>query len=72
MTIETKYNVGNIVWVMKDEPIQTTISGVYVSEDADGICIKYTVADLWQGDTWIPFWNEKFVFPTKEELLKSL
>lgn len=72
MTIETKYNVLDIVWVMRDEPIQTTISGVYVSDDADGFCIKYTIADLCSFYPWIPFWNEKFIFPTKEELLKSL
>lgn len=72
MKIETKYNVRDIVWVMRDKPIQTTISGVYVSDDADGICIKYTVADLCPVSPWIPFWNEKFVFSTEEELLKSL
>lgn len=71
MTIETKYNIGNEVWVMSDgKPTQGKVKWIDIHIGRLGkeqiIEVRYQVLSY---DT--PY-SEGLVFPTKEELLKSL
>lgn len=77
MTIETKYNIGGAVWVMMDnkvhhlriEAIEVSIGKAMVGEN--GILsiseykYRYSVG-------WNNWYDESQLFPTKEELIKSL
>jgi hypothetical protein len=67
MTIKTKYDIGQEVWYKGHEEIfQDEISQIKVNIDCLGeIHIDY---ELW-GDV---IKEEHQLFPTKEELLKSL
>ena len=75
MTIETKYNIGDEVWVKDDKgkirhsiihAIQYGIWDDYYGAEVDlGYCLEFPIGERsWYGE------NE--CFPTKEELLKSL
>ena len=71
MTIETKYNIGDEVWVMSDgKPTQGKVKWIDVHIGRLGeeqiIDIRYQVLSY---DT--PY-SESVLSPTKEELLKSL
>ena len=71
MTIETKYNVGDEVWVMSDgKPTKGNVKWIDIHIGRLGkeqiIEVRYQVLSY---DT--PY-SEGLVFPTKEELLKSL
>ena len=66
MTIETKYNVGDEVWYRLRGKIYHNV-------------IDWITIDIVNGQVWIHYcWECKFpmeeckLFPTKEELLKSL
>lgn len=64
MTIETKYNIGDEVWfTFNRNPISSIISSIEVIEDGK---IYYRMR---YGCFCLP---EHQVFPTEEELLKSL
>lgn len=67
MTIETKYNIGNKVWYRGYEEIfQNTICEIKVNIDCFGeTSIHY---QLWDD----VLKEENDLYPTKEELLKSL
>lgn len=77
MTIETKYNIGDAVWVIMNnkaqhlriEEIKVSIGEAAISEDGIlSICeykLSYSVG-------WGNWCKESDIFPTKEELLKSL
>ena len=67
MTIETKYNIGDEVWYKGfEEPFHDGISNIRIDVDCLGeIHIEY---ELWNDVTK----EECQLFPTKEELLKSL
>ena len=80
MTIETKYNIGDEVWFMADNKVYKGIiygfSCVQACEyikDGEPCCV-YTDLDyivcIAQGHTSKMFGS--FLYPTKEELLKSL
>ena len=73
MTIETKYNIGDEVWFTHDHiamigkvdkiEITTRFGDVEISYEVDVSYMTLTeVGKIWEG----------FLFPTKEELLKSL
>ena len=72
MKIETKYNIGDKVWVIDDtqKAVNVRIQYIYVeyhSEtplDDEILSITY--------DFGFDKRREEFVFPTKEELIKSL
>lgn len=70
MTIETKYNIGDEVWVcynmMLEKMIITHIS-IYCRKRGDGFRteIRYVLNNCISV-------SEKMLFPTKEELLKNL
>ena len=70
MTIETKYNIGDEVWFLSyNSPRKARICGmsIYVQNSGEIVLIySLTEKNL--------YWhkNEQDLFPTKEELLKSL
>lgn len=70
MTIETKYNIGDEVWLMvlgTPEKVVIKTMTIWVFGDGD-VELKYAVEKS-------GFWHQRYesqLFPTKEELLKSL
>jgi hypothetical protein len=71
MKLETKYNIGDEVWVVSDDtPTQGKVKWIDIHIGRLGkeqiIEVRYQVLSY---DT--PY-SEGLVFPTKEELLKSL
>lgn len=76
MTIETKYNIGNEVWCRDFErrgyfgkPISVKVYCILVSIIDGCVKIDYRCCKE-NGDALLI--EEKHLFPTKEELLKSL
>lgn len=71
MTIETKYNIGDEVWVSNvfGDTFNVTIYGVMVEVIDNKVLIDYRVG--FDRD-YCHLRKEELVFPTKEELLKSL
>lgn len=89
MTIGTKFDIGQEVWVMyKNKPTRLTIGGIDISvskgrlelDRARAVIIYYMepfeMNPIKMSDAeYIPYnriYDENDVFPTKEELLKSL
>ena len=70
MKFETKYNLGDEVWVKNcfNEPFQMEVIEVYV--DVTKICEIHNYR-LANGSATV-LRNQNELFPTKEELLKSL
>lgn len=64
MTIETKYNIGDEVWVM-------SYSNHIYCDRIVSISIKSDLSIMYNFPTLLGR-EEKEIFPTKEELLKSL
>lgn len=77
MTIETKYDIGQAVWVIMNnkaqhlriEKIEASIDKAMITEDGNFLISKYTFLYSVGYDNW---YKENDIFPTKEELLKSL
>ena len=66
MTIETKYNIGDEVWCQTHTGVRCVKIGSI--EIIDGICLVYHL----EGED-VRGWSFEYeLFPTKEELLKSL
>lgn len=62
MKIETKYEIGQEVWVMTmGNPYCTTITAIHIDKNGLSYNLRYLLAR-----------EEERIFPTKEELLKSL
>lgn len=75
MTIETKYNIGEEVWFeWCGEIILAPIIGITISRDVDNCVARYSFSYYPINAPKIPLipLPEEYVFPTKEELLKSL
>ena len=71
MTNETKYNIGDEVWVnVLDEPCNFIVKGIRFVCDRFHKRIVYTVLE--EGGEVLIYLDEQELFPTKEELLKSL
>ena len=69
MIIETKYSIGDEVWCKIHKGVKAKITAIHFFAVAvDNIVIEYTV--MWNGGAWCKTENE--LFPTEEELLKSL
>ena len=71
MTIETKYNIGQYVFWVGFDGIwhDGIIIGIFIVEDK----IMYAIPELEMSDrTCSIYVDESELFPTKEELLKSL
>lgn len=71
MTIETKYNIGDEVWMMLfGKPEEFVITGIEYTHHRKFIGCKYYIKSTdCEYEVAIP---EGLLFPTKEELLKSL
>jgi hypothetical protein len=67
MTIETKYNVDDEVWYKGTEEIVRDCI-VNIKIEIDILQNQTIIYELWDGGIC----NENELFPTKEELLKSL
>ena len=68
MTIETKYNIGDEVWFIKDNKPQTmkvSYIEIIAASTVSKPCIRYGFGNFER-------YTESLLFPTKEELLKSL
>ena len=71
MTIETKYNIGDEVWASFGKiPILCEIKDIEVIEVDDFLRVIYSVSAREECIMGTRFSSE--LFPTKEELLKSL
>jgi hypothetical protein len=79
MKIETKFNIGDEFWTMKDdkprqlyvEDIRTYCKYEDLERNKIGITIYYN-ARIYNGSTSYVCFTEDKVFSSKEELLKSL
>ena len=71
MIIETKYNIGNEVWVANifREPIEVEVYGIVTEVKDNNVLIDYYVG---LDKNSCSLRKEELLFPTKEELLKSL
>lgn len=74
MTIETKYNIGDEVWFMcENKELQSYIDDIRVMcEKENTIKISYWVKPLNVRGKGNWLYHEQNLFPTKQELLKSL
>ncbi|MEE1303843.1 MAG: hypothetical protein U0K68_01630 [Agathobacter sp.] len=76
MTIKTKYNIGDKVWLMwYNKPIQARIMKIKTNTiEVSKFCIRTfketTIEYIIEMDSAVM--SEDRLFPTKEELLKSL
>lgn len=77
MEIKTKYNIGDAVWViagnkvqhLRIEAIEVSIGKTMITEDGDFSISEYKTSYSVGWGNWC---KESDIFPTKEELLKSL
>ena len=71
MTIETKYNIGDEVWITNIfmNPTEVKIYGIVAEIKDNKVLIDYHVGLSKDSCTLT---KEELIFPTKEELLKSL
>lgn len=71
MTIETKYNIGDEVWFMNENKVYVSfVEDVRVKRNNKNTKIEYMVESMQKKDFGLK--KEQDLFPTKEELLKSL
>lgn len=71
MEIKTKYNIGDTVYYLSDNTVKcSTIEfiTIYINNYKNSVTITYTVRD-YNSYNYI---TKEELFPTKEELLKSL
>ena len=70
MEIKTKYNIGDKVWVMNgdDEPVEFIIANIEIRKH--NWCHRLLIFYMDEAEDVVGL--EEEVFPTKEELLKSL
>lgn len=71
MTIKTKYNIGDKVWIwLLDKPEEFIITGIkYVNHKIFVGCYYYIKSTDCEYEVELP---EQLLFTNKEELLKSL
>lgn len=85
MTIETKYNIGQEVWIVFCEngvagAVKCLVTDIEIKQFKSRAIIKYGLEVITEAQSEyvvaeyeIPDkYHEEFIFPTKEELLKSL
>ena len=74
MTIETKYNIGDVVWWVEgsnNTPHSGIISVIRINVFDKSVVMQYGIKEELNGFPYTK-WLYDCVFPTKEELLKSL
>ena len=77
MTIETKYNIGDDVWIIFRNKARCktinnirAIGGLRIFDECGKIVdVEMKIEYCFLNDEWV---SEENCFPTKEELLKSL
>ena len=77
MTIETKYNIGDEVWVIAENKVQrlwikevtASANNATRSEDGKLKVLEFRIVYHFENGEQV---SESKCFPTKEELLKSL
>ena len=70
MIIETKYNIGNDVWIrVRGECYKLKVTGIRISYYKNFFSIDYIVSE--DGESLDYTFNESLLFHTKEELLKQ-
>lgn len=77
MTIETKYNIGDEVWVIAGNEVQRLIiDGIRVDgcslKVEDSVCPFFQPTNIYYYFDGVGYVAEHKCFSTKEELLKSL
>lgn len=71
MKIETKYNIGDLVWWKTESHNGSGIvKGAKIQIGEDDLTISYNVS-LTDYNLYLPF-KEQDLYPTQEEMLKSL
>ena len=71
MKIETKYDIGDEVWIMiRGECYQLRVAGIRTTTLKGYKSLEYFVSE--EGEELSFTFEESELFPTKEELLKSL
>lgn len=72
--MKTKFNIGDEVWTMENnKAVSGSIKELIINICINGkITIKYIIKVLWKSQIWDTTRCEEELFPTKEELLKSL
>lgn len=71
MDIKTKYNIGDEVWFMNENKACVSfIEDVRVKKNSKNTKIEYMVESMQKKDFGLK--KEQDLFPSKEELLKSL
>lgn len=72
MTIETKYNMGDKVWFnCMGTPMSIQISEINIAVEFDNcVLVRYMIGEY--NEKYFFERDEDELFPTKEELLKSL
>ena len=72
MTIETKYNIGDEVWVeFFMEPTHMVVKSIEFRKNENTESICYLVMNITDRREWYNA-KESELFPTKEELIKCL
>lgn len=79
MKIEIKYNIGDEVWTAfckngEVEAVKCRITGVEINQYGSRIFIKYSLIAITENTSEYEIpdkYYEEYLFPTKEELLKS-
>lgn len=71
MEIKTKYNIGDKVFVLHNDRICVFyVEYINTESDKNSTNIRYTVRSV--KGSFLADYKEAYLFPTKEELLKSL
>lgn len=71
MKIETKFNIGDKVWLMwNNKAVQSKVKEIFIGVEqkriSEGYALEYRISEYHRALT------SEELFPTKEELLKSL
>jgi hypothetical protein len=73
MTIETRYNIGDRVWFMHDNKVESEIIikiNAVIEKDMNCTGVHKSIA--YSLFNYSGYYTENKLFPTKEELIKSL
>jgi hypothetical protein len=73
MTIETRYNIGDRVWFMHDNKVESEIIikiNAVIEKDMNRTGVYKSIA--YSLFNYCRYYTEDKLFPTKEELIKSL
>lgn len=71
MTIETKYDVGDLVWIMSyNKCCECKIKRIHITKDHGG-CDCYYILEDSDGEL-VSNYSEDEIFPDKDSLLLSL